>query len=123
MTTFTVHAPPGWPDSGALELVEDGFSWAAFLFDVLWLLAHRMWIHGAAVALIGATLVALGVLEILDEGSVVVLVLALKLAVGAEAREWLREHLEHRGRRLHDVIIAEDADVARARLAARAGRA
>ena len=51
MRIYTAHVRPGRQP----VLVREGFSWGAFLFGPLWLLAHRAWI-AAALAVAGLLL-------------------------------------------------------------------
>ena len=52
MRVWTVHLPPAATEEGAADrrrppepvLVREAFSWGAFLFGPLWLLAHRLWL-------------------------------------------------------------------------------
>jgi hypothetical protein len=49
MASYSMHLPPGGAarrleDVDRLVFVREGFSWLAFLFPVLWLLWHRMWL-------------------------------------------------------------------------------
>ncbi len=49
MVTYTVHEPNEASGTlakraDAIVFIKDGFAWGAFLFPVLWLLYHRMWL-------------------------------------------------------------------------------
>ena len=49
MSVYTVHEPPLRPSEAApnperFVFVRDGFYFWAFLFSVLWMLWHRMWL-------------------------------------------------------------------------------
>ena len=74
MRVWTVHLPPptdraGRPSRRSPVLVQEGFSWGAFLFGPLWLLAHRLWLSALlwTVSLLAAALLlpaaAAGVLD------------------------------------------------------------
>ncbi|NJO23527.1 MAG: DUF2628 domain-containing protein [Sphingomonadales bacterium] len=49
MTAYTVHEPPTPPAdlldrAESLVFVREGFSWPAFLFTPIWLIANRLWL-------------------------------------------------------------------------------
>ena len=112
MKYWTVHLPAkGRPTLPVL--VREGFSWGAFLFGPLWLLAHRAWIP--AVLVIAATVLA-GVLA--PAGVQPFLFLAIALLTGFSGNDLRRFSLERRGYLLRHVIAARDADSALARLLA-----
>ena len=92
-------------------LVREGFSFAAFLFGPIWLLAHRAWIP--AVLLIAAN-VLVGALA--PEAAEPLLFLGIMLFVGLAGNDIRRFSLERAGYLLMHVVAARDADGALARL-------
>jgi len=49
MTVFTIHEPPSPPvdrvdRAETMVFLKDGFTWSAFLFGPIWLLANRLWL-------------------------------------------------------------------------------
>jgi hypothetical protein len=117
LRVYTVHeraaAPGADPD---VVLVREGFSWAAAIFGVLWLLAHRLWL--ASAILIAVTLLLFGLAELLDVSEAAEAVIALGLAVltgylGPEAWRW---RLARTGYGLLGVVAARNRDAAEHRL-------
>ena len=47
MRIYTFHMVPGATALGDAVAVKEGFSWLAFLFDILWVLYHRLWLWAA----------------------------------------------------------------------------
>lgn len=92
MRLYSVHLRDyGRRTDRDLVLVKEGFSWMAFLFTVIWALAHRMWWVAMAVfalfVLIGSALVALGVGETTDGLITLALMVGLGM-VGNDLRRW-----------------------------------
>ena len=122
MTLYTAHAPrPGSADLEALALAPERFSFAAFLFGPLWLIAHRLWaalvLWLAGAALFAAACVGLGPrvtgLALAAAG------LALETFFALEANHLRRSALVRSGRPIVDVVCARDRDEAAARHFAR----
>lgn len=48
MRTYTVHELAGAPADGkGIVFVREGFSWTAAVFNLFWLLFHRLWVAAA----------------------------------------------------------------------------
>lgn len=107
MRFWTAHVRPGTRP----EMVREGFSWGAWLFGPLWLLAHRAWI---AALLDLALWVLVGALT--GGGTRIVLFLALAIGQGVLGRDLLRWSLARRGYTLAHVVAARDDEAALARL-------
>ncbi|HYZ31377.1 MAG TPA: DUF2628 domain-containing protein [Crenalkalicoccus sp.] len=110
MRIWTVHLPPERGARRAPVLVREGFSWSAFLFGPLWLLANGLWLSALLLLLAG---VALG---LLPPVAAFAAELALALLTGAFARDLRRWSLARRGWLLANVVVARDRDSALARL-------
>jgi hypothetical protein len=92
-------------------LLREGWSWAAFLFGAIWLLAKRAWIPA-----------------LLEVAGIVLLIrlapppfwrpalLGLALLNGVLGRDFVGWSLERRGYRLGQVVLAPDRDHALLRL-------
>ena len=107
MNIYTAHTAP----HAAPVLLREGFSWGAFLFGPLWLLAHRCWIAGMllACAWVGVALVPEAAPRLLIAAG-----LAWSAGLGGQdARRW---GLARRGYVLPHVVAAADPDMALARL-------
>lgn len=117
MATYTVHLPAGAEPSpeaaGDVRLVRDGFSLAALLVPLLWLIYHRMWLvlAGWIVAVIGIELLAWAA------GQAAATVVATLFAVwfAFEARDLLRWTLARRGYETAAVVVADGPDAAERR--------
>lgn len=120
MSTFVVMAPPEFDDvagdpnqTDRLEFVPDGFSTLAFLFSLIWLLVHRMWLVllGYLAVTLAVELLALAVSE--EAMAVVALVIALLFAFEAQAlRRW---SLERKGWRVVGIVDADSKAAAELR--------
>lgn len=91
--------------------VRDGFSWLAFLFPWIWLLAHRLWLH----AIVAFALQAIG--SVLAEQSGfgpagMALAFAVNLFVGFEGQNFRIRNLASRGWREEAAIGASSIDLA-----------
>jgi Protein of unknown function (DUF2628) len=107
MRIYTAHTRAGSPP----VLVREGFSWGAFFFGPLWLLAHRAWIAGVL-----ALCVWIGLGILVPHGAAAAVALALHWALGLFGRDLWRWSLARAGYLLVHVIAARDEDSALARL-------
>ena len=124
MRVWTIHLPPpppppaeaGSPPRAAADaapvLVREGFSWGAFLFGPLWLLAHRLWLA----TLLWFAVAALAVLLAPFGGAVVLP--AAQFLLGCHARDLQRRALARRGYAQAHVVVERDEERALARLLA-----
>jgi hypothetical protein len=103
MHAYTLHAGPGRPPT----LVREGFSWGAFVFAPLWLLANRAWI-GAAAYGAGAT----AALLLAPPGWNALALLGLHLLAGFEGQDLLRDRLARQGQGIRAVTFGTDEDMA-----------
>jgi hypothetical protein len=112
---FTVHEPEKPkldPMQRALDVVfiRDGFSWAAFAFGPLWLIAHRMWLLALGfLAAYGLFEVALRLLPGGSEARMVALSLAA-IGFGLEANNLRRWRLDRRGWRMIGSVTGKTAE-------------
>ena len=112
MAVYTVHAPPDARPSAAaalrLRVIRDGFSFAALVLPLPWLLWNRLWL-----ATLGYLAVALG-LEAVgrfgDERVAGGLALLFALWFALEARGLQRWTLERRGWTLVGVVEGGDLE-------------
>ena len=106
---YTAHLKPGRPP----VLVQEGWSWGAFLFGPFWFMASRAWIP----ALLQAALL-LFIAELAPERIGWVLGTALAVLAGLLGRDAIRWALDRRGYVLMHVLAARDEEAALARLLA-----
>jgi hypothetical protein len=105
---YTVHEKPEASDAAdRMVLVREGFSWAALIFTVLWLLAQRLWMAAVVyVGLVAAVMFAAEALK-LPAPSIAMLQILLQLMLGFVAHDLQRAKLKYRGYRMSGVIVAE----------------
>ncbi|MFM9860237.1 DUF2628 domain-containing protein [Pseudoxanthobacter sp. M-2] len=110
MAVFTVHEPPPsgdlMRDAERVTFVRDGFSWAAFLIPLLWLLWHRMWL--VLVLWIAIVVIVQWGASLVGEPAPLVAALAIALVMGFEASSLRRWTLERRRFRFAGVVAGTD---------------
>ena len=107
---YTVHLPPPSSDDMVPVLIKEGFSWGAFLFNVIWTLWHKLWIESAALL---ALCLALGVIADfinLSESIETAILQAVGVVVGLSGNDWRRESYRRRGYRDAGVVSGPDAE-------------
>jgi len=107
MRFFTLHERPG--NGGDVIAVASGFSWAAALLPLLWLLWHRLWL-GLAGYIVFSILLGLATEwgEIADPAAGLI-ALAVSFLIGCMAADFRRWTLARRGWRLAGVVMAGSA--------------
>jgi hypothetical protein len=120
MAVYTLHVPAGSVpgDPAALDdavLVRDGFSWGAFIFQVLWCLYRRLWL--AAVVLLVLTVGADLLMHWagLPAWAVAAVSLIIVILFALEANDLRRLKLERQGMMLAGVVVASNKNEAEAR--------
>ena len=88
--------------SDDLRAIKIGFSWPAFLLNLIWLISNGLWLGGILVFILvggGLLVFAESVQESPLAASVIVFVaeFALLLFLGFRGNDWLAAHLESRG--------------------------
>ena len=110
MKVYTAHTRARCPPL----LVREGFSFGAFVFGPLWLLAHRAWVAGIL------ALCAYGAIGVLTHGNLsLVLFLAAAWLLGMIGQDLRRWSLERGGYLEAHVVAAPDGDAALSRLLTR----
>jgi hypothetical protein len=115
MPLYAAHAPKG-PASLAgadrVRLAPQGFSWPAFLFGPLWLIAKGLWrallVWAAADVLLGVASATFG----LGPTPLTLAQFAIGLFLGLEAGALRSAALERSGLPLADIVAAPDEDLA-----------
>lgn len=120
MPVYTVHAPSAVAadmrsTGDKLVFVRDGFHFWAFVFGVLWLVYHRLWLAtlGYIVVTVGL-MVALAWLHV-DAQTRVLVMLLIAILMGLEAATLRRWTLSRRRWRQIDVVVADDVQMAERR--------
>ena len=114
MRFYTVHIQLQKSGQKHLELVKEGFSWPAFLFDVFWALYHRTW--SAFLVLATALCVGggIGYWQLISTPILLLVLFGWRILVGFHGNDWRRTVLERRGFRMLDVVTgADDMSAAR----------
>lgn len=113
MTLYDVLKHP----SGGMYAVKRGFSWPAFFFSIIWLLAKKLWIHAVILFIsifILYTVEAAFYNKGMKEG--VLLAFALQILVfffiGLLGNGWRKSNLTERGYRLSKLVKAKNPDAA-----------
>jgi len=113
---FTTHEKPDAADiADRVVLVREGFSYLALAFNLVWLLANRLWLAAAGYVLLVGLIQESGAALGLSEISVGMLQLGLQVMLGACAYDLKRHQLVRRGYELTGVVIAESAMAAQQR--------
>lgn len=120
MRSFTVFSRPG----GDIEVVKQGWSWPAFVFNVLWALWHRMWLlaFGAWLGEILGPAFLAAVFEFLSRAGLDVLPLVLAaglafgigvpVAFGSRGNAWRCAHLRSCGFVERGTVVVPSAGTA-----------
>ena len=110
MAVFTVHEPPPsgdlMRDAERVTFVRDGFSWAAFLIPLVWLLWHRMWL--VLVLWVAVVVIVQWGASLIGDPAPLVAALAIALVMGFEASGLRRWTLERRGFHFAGVVAGPD---------------
>src|SRR4051812_36267366 len=84
-----------------LILLKEGFSYAAFFFNGLWFLYHKMWREFLAVLLVNWALASPHFLPEFDQ---IFLLIAFVFITSFNANYWLVEHLKKQNYELVDLV-------------------
>ena len=89
-------------DAGDSRVIKVGFSWPAFLLNMIWLIANGLWVGAILVfvLVVGALLVFRATVQkspIVVSAIAVAAEMALLLFLGFRGNDWLAAHLESRG--------------------------
>lgn len=113
MASYLILTPAGGPDRDhrSTRFIRDGFSGAAFLFPVIWLLVHRLWLAGIAAFLLQGIGVAL-----MQKPGLLAAGIAMQFGVcllaGLEARNLQAKSLLSRDWQLDAIVTADSVDIA-----------
>ncbi|APG89396.1 DUF2628 domain-containing protein [Sinorhizobium americanum] len=112
MASYLIMTPPGAAaDDERARFIADGFSWTAFFFPALWLIAKRAWLVGMAVAVLQILLI---VLTEAPGGFIAALImqLALSLLVSLEGPLFIARTLAARDWTLRSIVPARNIETA-----------
>lgn len=118
MSLYTVHVPDAAPDAMTrgerTVLLREGFSLTAFVFGLLYLLWHRLWIAAAVWIVLLLALLAFATVIHPPQGALVALAGLMHLYLGIEGRDLLRSSLARRGYTMRDLVSASGMEAAEA---------
>ncbi|HXV32248.1 MAG TPA: DUF2628 domain-containing protein [Sinorhizobium sp.] len=112
MASYLIMTPPGAAaDDERARFIADGFSWTAFFFPALWLIAKRAWLLGILVAVLQILLI---LLSSVPGGFLAALIMqvALSLLVSLEGPLFIAVRLTARDWMLRSIIPARDIETA-----------
>jgi hypothetical protein len=120
MAVYTVHQPPlrkgeNTPDPTRFAFVRDGFYFWAFVFSLLWMLRHRLWLVAALFVLL-TIVIEIGLRHAgVTSGWRTFVFVAIAFLVGLEGATLRRWTLKLRGYTDVGVVAADDEDEAERR--------
>lgn len=113
MKTFAVYTKPIHDLEGdGVYYLKEGFSILAFLFSGLWLIYHRLWKEIVIFFFLNTIVYQLHYANVLNQGGLLISLLALQIAVGFIGRDLIRLKLLRTGYKLSDIVIANTFDEA-----------
>ncbi|AWI59394.1 DUF2628 domain-containing protein [Sinorhizobium fredii] len=112
MASYLIMTPPGAAaDDERARFIADGFSWTAFFFPALWLMAKRAWLLGISVAVLQILLI---LVSTLPGGftAALILQLALSLVVSLEGPLFIARKLAAEDWTLRSILPARNIETA-----------
>ncbi|NKJ09033.1 DUF2628 domain-containing protein [Rhizobium sp. SG741] len=115
MASYLILTPPGAANRSEVSdryrdgtrFIRDGFSWKAFLFPVLWMLFHRLWLHAAAAFLLqGLALELMRQPGLFAAGAAILL--GVHVLAALEGPYALGQRLMDRGWKMENLVSAHD---------------
>lgn len=94
-------------------LLDEGFSFYAFLFGAFWFLYHRMWLNAAVIFAINLALQYFEDQEIFTKIDSTFLQIAFLVIVAYNASHWFGEHLARLNYKNNGFVLAENKAEAR----------
>jgi hypothetical protein len=112
MRIYTFHMIPGATTLGDAVAVKEGFSWFAFLFDILWVLYHRLWLWAAAIVAVWVLLDLAALYGVIDSQTLTVAIIGFKVWIGFSGNDWRRNKLDRAGYLLAGIAAGRDQETA-----------
>ncbi|NBV07442.1 MAG: DUF2628 domain-containing protein [Proteobacteria bacterium] len=94
-------------------LLDEGFSFFAFLFGAFWFLYHKMWLNAAAIFIINLALQYFENSGIFNKLDSAFLQMAFFIIVAYNANHWFSEHLVRLNYKNNGFVLAENKAEAR----------
>ncbi|AFL54427.1 hypothetical protein ABIE78_005939 [Sinorhizobium fredii] len=112
MASYLIMTPPGAPaDDERARFIADGFSWVAFFFPALWLIAKRAWLLGISVAVLQILLILVSTLPG-GFAAALTMQVALSLLVSLEGPLFIARKLAAEDWTLRSIIPARNIETA-----------
>lgn len=106
---YTVHEKLEASDpADRVVLVREGFAFWALVFNLLWLLANRLWLAAAGYMAVSVAVAVFSLLLGLSEAASTMLQVLLQALLAYHAYDLMRWSLARRGYRFVGVITAEN---------------
>jgi hypothetical protein len=119
MKSYTIYVKEnGDPIKDAVYLSE-GFSFAALVFNITWLLYQRLWLHTILFTVMSIGIIELNQAYIIDSFVTFIAFFALWFYIGFNGKDYLRQRLEMDGYKLSDIVIANSEEEAEFRYISR----
>jgi len=112
MKIFTVYLKENSNPFEDSVFIEEGFSWLGFVFNVFWLVYHRLWMQVVAFMFILLVVVELKQIDAIQDSVYFILCVGLYAYVGFAGRDFIRKKLEKDGYKFTDIVIAKSVDEA-----------
>jgi hypothetical protein len=105
---YTVQINPSLPQPyEAAEFIEEGFSWAAFVFTGIWALYHRLWWIALGLFAFNFLMIHLLSSGTLTHAGVTIIDLGVRTLVGCYANDWRRAKLRRNGYIVADIVSGD----------------
>ncbi len=112
MASYLIMTPPGAPaDDERARFIADGFSWTAFFFPALWLMAKRAWLLAISVAVLQILLILLSTLPG-GFAAALTMQVALSLLVSLEGPLFIARKLSAEDWTLRSIVPARNIETA-----------
>ncbi|ASY58736.1 MULTISPECIES: DUF2628 domain-containing protein [Sinorhizobium] len=112
MASYLIMTPPGAAaDDERARFIADGFSWAAFFFPALWLIAKRAWLLGISVAVLQIVFILLSEVPGCFTAALI-MQLALSLLVSLEGPLFVARKLAAEDWTLRSIVPARNIETA-----------
>ena len=116
LETYNIYIKPSDLDHPEEStFVKEGWSWSAFIFNLIWSLYYRLWIIGGILIILKAiTIYGKQALD-WNQGLITVLSLGVAAFVGFNGTDWRCSNLKARGYKWLGVVMGNNETQARQR--------
>lgn len=113
MQFYLVYRHKNEKDIEHIKFIKDGFSFSAFLFNIIWLALHGIWKMAAIILVIMLIIHQIPAFTTIGQGFVFIMNLAICIYIGYSARDWHIKVLEKKGYEFFDIVAANDLNSAK----------